>query len=366
MREEVFAALSRIARAAPGDDEGVSLAPVVREAAAVAGADLVVLRLPDGPAEFIEVRYPADTSWPTARLLQRWHAEILQRKRSVELASRDRPNRLSLRHGIILPVLAGSGAWGALGLFSGSAAARASDRCTAALLVVQAGVARVEQARVRRHTEAVTTTEVRDRVAREIHDGPLQLLSGIMLHLRLVHAGRRQRSGKTLGGLETELEQAIRQMRALIRNLRVAHPDATLEERVKEALTRLERTRGLTCALRWRAPGAVIDETTADEIFQVINEALANVYRHSSAKRVEVHGRVREDALEVTVRDDGVGFDVAQALRIDARKLSFGLMTMQERVTRLGGTLVLRSQSGRGTRVLITVPIRRLEAQKGA
>jgi signal transduction histidine kinase len=57
---------------------------------------------------------------------------------------------------------------------------------------------------------------------------------------------------------------------------------------------------------------------------------------------------------------------VAQALRTDARRLSFGLMTMQERVARLGGTLVLRSQSGRGTRVLIAVPTRRIEARKGA
>jgi len=363
--EEVFAAFGRIARATPGSDDTASLASAVREAAALSGAEVAVLRLPDGPTDFIEVRHPAQTAWPPARLLQRWHAEIVQRKRPIELAGRDRPHRLPIRHGLILPVLAGSGAFGALGLFSSSPGVVA-DRSLAALLAIQASVGRVEQARVRRHTEASTTSEVRDRVAREIHDGPLQLLSGIMLHLRLVRAGGRRGSIKTLIGLEGELEQAIRQMRALIRNLRVTHPEATLEERVKEALSRLERTRGLTCALRWRAPDTVIDETTADEVFQVINEALANVYRHSSAKRVEVHGRVREDALEVTVRDDGVGFDVAQALRTDARRLSFGLMTMQERVARLGGTLVLRSQSGRGTRVLIAVPTRRVEARKGA
>jgi signal transduction histidine kinase len=364
--QEVFAAFSRIARATPGDDDMAALALVAREAATLSGADLVVLRLPDGPAEFMDVRHPAQASWPTARLLQRWYAEILQRKRPVELAARDRPHRLPLRHGAILPVLTGSGALGALGLFGETPAAVDSEQYMAALLAVQAGVARVEQARIRRHTETVTTTEVRDRVAREIHDGPLQLLSGIMLHLRLVRAGARQRSGKTLIGLESELEQAIRQMRALIRNLRVAHPDATLEERVGEALARLERTRGLTCTLRWRAQDSLVDETTADEVFQVINEALANVYRHSSAKHVEVHARARDGALEVTVRDDGVGFDVARALRTDARKLSFGLMTMQERVTRLGGTLVLRSQAGRGTRVLITVPVRQLEERKGA
>jgi signal transduction histidine kinase len=363
--EEVFAALSRIARVTPGANETAALVSAVREAAALSGAEVAVLRLPDGPADVLEIRHPAHAAWPPAKLLQRWHAEIVRRKHPVELTGRDRPRRNSVRCGVILPVLAGSGGFGALGLFSSSPAISPNAHL-AALLAIQAGVARVEQMRIRRHTEASTTNEVRDRVAREIHDGPLQLLSGIMLHLRLVRAGGRRGSAKTLTGLESELEQAIRQMRALIRNLRVAHPEATLEERVKEALARLERTRGLACSLRWRAPEAALDEATADELFQVINEALANVYRHSSAKRVEVHSRVHSDAFEVTVRDDGVGFDVAGALRTDARRLSFGLMTMQERVARLGGTLALRSQPGRGTRVLIALPIRRVEARKGA
>jgi signal transduction histidine kinase len=362
--EEVFAVFSRIARATPGPDEAASLASAVRDAAALSRAEVAVLRLPDGPADVLEVRHPADASWPPGRLLQRWHAEVAARRRPIALAGRDRPRRPPIRHGLILPVLAGSGAFGALGLFSSSPAV--AERYLSALLAVQVSLARVEQARVRRHTETSTTTEVRDRVAREIHDGPLQLLSGIMLHLRVARAGERRGSARTLGSLEAELEQAIRQMRTLIRNLRVPHAAATLEERVKDALARLERTRGLTCTLRWRAPDAVIDESAADEVFQVINEALANVYRHSSAKRVEVHGRARQHALEVTVRDDGVGFDVARALRTDARRLSFGLTTMQERVARLGGTLVLRSQPGRGTRVLIAVPLRRAEARKGA
>jgi len=363
--EEVFAAFSRIARATPGSDETAALASAVREAVALSGAEVAVLRLPDGPTDFLEIRHPAQAAWPPARLVQRWHAEIMQRKRPVEVTGRDRGQRHPVRHGVILPVLAGSGGFGALGLFS-SSPAPSPDRHLAALLAIQAGVARVEQVRIRRHTEVSTTSEVRDRVAREIHDGPLQLLSGIMLHLRLVRAGGRRGSIKTLTGLEGELEQAIRQMRALIRNLRVTHSEATLAERVKEALARLERTRGLTCTLRWRAPESALDEATSDEVFQVINEALANVYRHSSAKRVEVLSRVHGDAFEVTVRDDGVGFDVAGALRADARRLSFGLMTMQERVARLGGTLALRSQPGRGTRVLIALPVRRVEARKGA
>ena len=201
---------------------------------------------------------------------------------------------------------------------------------------------------------------------REIHDGPLQMLSGIMLHLRLVRVSADPRTNEAMHGLETELDQAIKQMRGLIRNLRVAHPEVSLEERIRRVLARLEQTRGLAWSLRWRGPETALPSDTKAEVFHVINEALANVYRHSSAKHVDVVGRVRGDSFEIAVRDDGVGFDVAQALRQDVRRLSFGLINMRERMSALGGTLWLRSQPGRGTRILISVPLSKLGASKSA
>ncbi|MGH2373999.1 MAG: sensor histidine kinase [bacterium] len=356
MLDELFAALARVVRASPDEEPNASLRAALRDAAKIAGADLIVLRLPDGPLEHLEVRHPDGAPWPSGRLLDRWHADVIRRRRPVALTARDRPRRPAVRGGLILPVFTCAGAIGTLGVFS-TRSQVSPERCAAPMLLVQAAADRIETERLRRHTEAVTTTDVHDRVARELHDGPLQLLSGIMLHLRLVRTTADQKSSEALQGLEIELEQSIKQTRALIRNLRVAHPQATIEERVREALARLERTRGLSWSLRWRGPDGALKDSAADEVFQVINEALANVYRHSSAKHVEVQGRVRDDMFEVAVRDDGVGFDVAQALRTDSHRLSFGLVSMQERVTALGGTLTLRSQSGRGTRVLISLPL---------
>jgi signal transduction histidine kinase len=187
-----------------------------------------------------------------------------------------------------------------------------------------------------------------------------------MLHLRLVRAAGDPKLEDAFLRLEGEMEQAIKQTRALIRTLRVSHPDAALEERLRDALARLGQAHGLTWSLRWNDPEGALQDTVADEIFQVINEALANVYRHSSAKHVEVSSRVVGETFEITVRDDGVGFNVAQALRLDTRRLSFGLISMQERVSALGGVLTLRSQPGQGTRVLISLPLGRLEVSKGA
>lgn len=366
MLKGLYAALSRIARIDPGDDPAAAVGAALREAADLVGADLLTIRLPLGASDQLELRVPADSTWPSGRLLQRWHAELSRRKHPTALAARPHVRGGPYRHGVLLPVFTPAGALGITGAFRTGRARFSAEECTCLVALIQGVVARVEGARLQEHTEAMTTSDVHEQVAREIHDGPLQLLSGIMLHLRLVRAAGDPRSDDALIRIETEMEQAIRQTRALIRHLRVSHPEASLQERVREALTRLGQAHGLTWSLHWSEPEGILQDVVADELFQVINEALANVYRHSSAKHVEVGSRVVGESFEITVRDDGVGFNVAQALRQDARRLSFGLISMQERVSALGGVLTLRSQSGRGTRVLISLPLGRLDVSKGA
>jgi len=362
---ELFAALQRVARLESGDDPTALLTAALREGATLADADLLLLRLPIEASDPLDVRVPRDATWPPSRLVHRWQTGLAHRKRPIALSSRDCPPESGFRYGIVLPVFSAGGV-GVLVAMRTRRAGLTADECAALIVLANHAITRVEAVRLQQHTEAMTATDVHEQVAREIHDGPLQLLSGIMLHLRLVRAAADVRPDDALLRIETEMEQAIRQMRALIRHLRVSHPDASLQERVREALARLEQAHGLTWALEWNEPEGILQDAVADELFQVINEALANVYRHSSAKRVEVSSRVAGESFEVTVRDDGVGFNVAQALRLDARRLSFGLISMQERVSTLGGVLTLRSQPGRGTRVLISLPLGRLEVTKGA
>ncbi|HET8679011.1 MAG TPA: ATP-binding protein [bacterium] len=362
--EDVCAALGRLIRSATGDDPAETLTAAVREAKTIAGADLILLRPPEGLLTAHEIRIPQGAPWPPTGLVDRWQARVTRTLRPVRLALRERPRRPLIKGGIVLPVFATGGGVGAVGIFLSRRAVFSAVECASVAALMQGAMARAEAIRIRQHTEAVAVTDVHDRVAREIHDGPLQMLSGIMLHLRLVRAAADERSREALDGLEIEMEQTIRQTRTLIRNLRLAHPEIALEERVRNALMRLEQSRGMGWSLRWEGSEGVLPGPTADEVFQVINEALANVYRHSAAKHVNIRGRVRNGAFEVTVRDDGVGFDVARALRQDLRKLSFGLISMQERMTGLGGTLTLRSQPGRGTRVLINLPLGAVELRK--
>jgi signal transduction histidine kinase len=109
--------------------------------------------------------------------------------------------------------------------------------------------------------------------------------------------------------------------------------------------------------LRWQGGEGLLRREVADELFAVINEALVNAARHAAATRVDVAGRVRGRAFEVVVRDNGVGFDVRRALQVRDSVRSFGLLSMQERVKDLGGVLTVRSQRGRGTSVVVRLPI---------
>lgn len=362
--EDLLAALARIVHLPADDDRGETLKATLSAGRALIGADVVALHVPGGADKLLDLRIPPDAPWPPLPLLERWYAEVSERMQPITVAAHDRA-RSDPRSGIILPLFSGSGAVGVLGAFSASRTF-AAEESAVLLLLAQSALARVEAYRLRRHVETLTTSEVRDRIARELHDGPLQRLAGVMIHLRHARDGEGETLREAVKWLEAELEATIRQTRLLIHTLRLADAESTLEERIRAALARLERTRALTWSLQWQVPEGTLPSAVADQLFQVINETLANIYRHAAAKRVEVIGRIGSGALEVTVRDDGIGFDVAKALRHDIRRLSFGLLSMQERIATLGGTLTLRSQSGRGTRVLISLPIGQMESAQGA
>jgi signal transduction histidine kinase len=365
---DLIAALQRVASAESADDPLVPLKVGAREAAALGGAALIVIRLPDGPLSHLDMRVPETGSRLSDRQVDAWYQRAIRRRGPENLilkARRTRPSsnpsrsvaRSAGRRGVLMPLALVTGGTGALVAFARGTAPFTRGACESMLVIAQAAVAKAEAIRLRSRTEVLALTEARDRVAREIHDGPLQMLSQMLLRLRLAQRQGESQVRAAMADTEGELKLTVSQMRGLIRTLRVVGPEVNLRERVRTALARLERTRGLSCTLQWREPDGALTARASDETFHVINEALANVYRHSLAKHVHLSGIVRGGTFEVVVRDDGIGFNVAAALRRDLRSLSFGLLSMQERMAAVGGTVSFRSTAGRGTRVRLTIPL---------
>src|ERR1700687_1135127 len=96
-------------------------------------------------------------------------------------------------------------------------------------------------------------------------------------------------------------------------------------------------------------------------LYRSVQEALTNASKHAKATRVWIQVRREDRTLCCSIRDDGVGFDVRGA-RHEGKRRGLGLIGIQERLNAVGGTLSINSAPGRGTKLLIRLP---LEASNG-
>jgi len=209
--------------------------------------------------------------------------------------------------------------------------------------------------------------EERGRFARELHDGLGHAL--LLLRQRLLMAGRKGRAlppDEALSIAE-DVRACIDDARSMARNL---VPTNLAQVGLIEALRSscLELSRG-EVEVRFDGSGArALDRAIFDDraihVWRLVQEALTNAIRHARASRIDVHVALCEDdddgplELEVTVADDGVGFDPD---RIQTRHL--GLTAMRQRAELLGGALEIRSNEG--TRVTLRVPLSSLLAARG-
>ncbi|HLI50349.1 MAG TPA: sensor histidine kinase [Thermomicrobiaceae bacterium] len=203
----------------------------------------------------------------------------------------------------------------------------------------------------------------RRRLARDVHDGPAQVLANAILSLELIERSLPDRlldpDAKTLAEIErtkNALREGLTEIRRFIFDLRptMLHQRgliATVEHYV-ETYRHLFPAK-VELVLPSRMPRLSEDqELTA---FSVIQESLQNVHRHSRARQVEVALSTTPDGLFVRVRDDGQGFRPAATLPTPTG--GFGLAGMRERAEVVGGRLTIRSTPGNGTEITLVIPL---------
>jgi signal transduction histidine kinase len=222
--------------------------------------------------------------------------------------------------------------------------------------------ARLVQA-LRQEKERIVALEedVRTRLARDLHDGPTQLLAAIRMNLQftrklLVHEPNKV--DEELADLLPIVDRALKQVRTLLFDLR----PATLEtEGLVPALEfyarQLEDTEGFSVTLDPGGFDRRLAGRAEKEIFSVVQEALGNIKKHAQAQRVWINLSVSDGRLSVTVRDDGIGFDPRKIDPAKGREGSLGMINMHERAQMLGGKLLITSAQGRGTTVVLSVPL---------
>lgn len=199
--------------------------------------------------------------------------------------------------------------------------------------------------------------EERAHIAREIHDELGQYLTTLRMDAAMLELGLAEdhpRAAQRMRSMKSLIDEAIGSVRRVASTLRPTALDLGLESGVEWLVDDFrERTR-IACTLQLCAHGLPeTDDARATLVFRILQEALTNVARHAGARSVAIRLKPRGEVLELSVQDDGVGFEPSAA---DARK-SFGLLGMHERAMVFGGRLHIDSAPGCGTTVRLDVPL---------
>ncbi|HEX5719733.1 MAG TPA: sensor histidine kinase, partial [Thermoanaerobaculia bacterium] len=211
------------------------------------------------------------------------------------------------------------------------------------------------------YAEAVGTEE-RIRVARDLHDGVLQSLTGVGLRLAAVRSllEKDPRAAReSLESVQRLLTLEQRDLRFFIQELKPrprSQAEVSLAFRVTELVHRIELEWGLRAELRADGLEEPMPESLAREVYNVVRESLVNAARHGEASAVRLVIRRDRDRLFITVADNGRGFPFQGRLtHAELAAGTVGPRNLFERVASLGGSLELESGAA-GARLEIDLP----------
>lgn len=207
-----------------------------------------------------------------------------------------------------------------------------------------------------------TLEEEIKRIAYAVHDEAGQVLVAVHLALASLAAELpdKQQQIRDLEGLLNQVEQ---QLRRYSHELRPTVLDdlgwiPAIRFLAKNVSRRTHIPIRVRAAFAGRLPAAV--ETA---LYRIVQEALTNASKHANASQIWIQVQRREDGpLCCSIRDDGVGFDV-RVVRGEGKRRGLGLIGIQERLNAIGGTLSIDSAPGRGTKLLIRLPVEHLNRE---
>jgi len=230
------------------------------------------------------------------------------------------------------------------------------------MFAVHAAIA-IQNARLLQEVQQLAVVDERLRISRDLHDGIIQSIYAVSLSLEDVADLIEEEPGEAAARVDRSIDRlhtTIGDIRTFIVGLGPESGDglgAALESMARELLA------GSPTELRLDLSGAAaldgrLTPEAGHELVQIAREALSNVARHSDASDASLSLQVEGDVAVLRIEDDGRGFDPEQRLGV----AHFGLANLRDRAAAIAGSLRIDSERGKGTRIIVRLPITPVEA----
>jgi signal transduction histidine kinase len=203
--------------------------------------------------------------------------------------------------------------------------------------------------------------EARAELARGLHDGPTQSVSAIAMRLNYVKALLHRdpiRVRKELDDLEALARRTTREIRTMLFTLRPQILETQgLVAAVKQYADKLQEDADFEIHLELMELGDALDINTQAVAFNIIEESMNNVRKHSQCQNVWIRLALKDNLFVTQIKDDGEGFDLEATLDTYDQRGSFGLLNLYERAQLIEGKTEIVSAPGKGTIITMIVPL---------
>lgn len=225
----------------------------------------------------------------------------------------------------------------------------------------------LENARLTRENLRMALMNERQMVANEVHDSLAQTLAYMRMRLGLLaealEGGSKQRALRYAGDVREALDESYASLRGLLSQFRDRMDPLGLMHAIRKIAQSFHSRTGIAMSLQERVPDLRLSPDEEVQVFHIVQEALANVARHSGAKHVWLIMELCDAEYVITVNDDGRGaFELGA---VPDLRHHFGISIMRERAQRLGGRVEIGNRPEGGARLRLVFPVRPAKAFSG-
>lgn len=238
----------------------------------------------------------------------------------------------------------------------------ADDQELVERFALHAGIA-IQYARLHQEVQKLAVVDERLRISRDLHDGIIQSIYAVSLSLEEVPELIEEDAGEAAA----RVDRAIDRLHTTIGDIRTfivglgPEADSGLRGALETMTRELLDDSGVTFSVELAGAAELERRLTPEaghELVQIAREALSNIARHSGATRAALSLDIDDDVATLRIDDDGTGFDPDR--RLDSSH--FGLANIRDRAAAVAGTLKIDSGPGRGTRIIVCLPLAPSEA----